>query len=142
MSSGIVVAVLVGLGIAFQVSIVGRVADDTSPLAVSMALQLSGVAVAAVWATGQGSWAEVLAIGRYWWWIPLGVCGWVLVGALGFSSSRIGVASTLALSVTAQLVAGLILDSVRDSNQPNVASVLGVALTLAGVALVLAGMAG
>jgi uncharacterized membrane protein YdcZ (DUF606 family) len=112
MSSGIVVAVLVGVGIALQVSIVGRAAGGTNPLAISLALQLSGVMVAAVWATSRGSWPEVLAIGRYWWWIPLGVGGWIVVAALGFAAHRIGVAPTLALSIAAQLVAGLIIDAV------------------------------
>lgn len=142
MGSGIVVAVLVGLGIALQVSIVGRAAGDTSPLAISFALQLSGVAVAAVWATSRGSWPDVLAIGRHWWWVPLGAGGWIVVAALGFASNRIGVVSTLALSVTAQLVAGLVADSVAGTGHVSVSSVLGAVLTISGVVLILTGTAG
>jgi transporter family-2 protein len=139
MSSGIVVAVLVGIGIAVQVSILGRSSADTSPLTISLALQLSGVAVAAVWATGRGTWTEVLTIPRHWWWIPLGAGGWALVAALGFAASRIGVASTLALSVTAQLVAGSIADAVSGTGNVSRTSVLGTAMAVAGVTLVLAG---
>jgi hypothetical protein len=50
MSSGYVVAGLVGIGIALQVAIVGRASNTAHPLAVSLALQVAGVAVAGAWA--------------------------------------------------------------------------------------------
>jgi len=136
MSSGVVVAVIIGVGIAVQVSVLGRSAGDTSPLATSLALQLSGVAVATVWATSRGTWSEVLAIGRHWWWMPLGVGGWILVAALGFASNKIGVAATLALSVAAQLVTGLLIDSTTGTQRLGVLPALGAALILGGAILI------
>jgi transporter family-2 protein len=138
MSSGVVVAVIIGIGIAVQVSVLGRTASDTNPLTVSLALQRSGVAVAAVWATSRGAWADVFAVGRYWWWIPLGAGGWILVAALGFASNKIGVAATLALSVAAQLVAGLLIDSATGTHRLSATPALGAALILGGAILVVA----
>ena len=136
MSGGIVVAVVVGVGIAIQVAILGRSVSDTNPLVVSLALQLSGVAVAAVWATSRGAWTDVVTVGRYWWWIPLGVVGWALVAALGFAANRIGIAPTLALSVTAQLVAGLLIDSASGTHRLGASAMLGAAMIVTGAVLV------
>jgi transporter family-2 protein len=138
MSSGVVLAVMIGIGIAVQVAVLGRTASDTNPLTVSLALQLSGVAVATVWATSRGAWADVFAVGRYWWWIPLGAGGWILVAALGFASNKIGVAATLALSVAAQLVAGLLVDSATGTHSLSAMQALGAALILCGAILVVA----
>lgn len=136
MSSGAVVAVVIGIGIAVQVAVLGRTANDTNPLTVSLALQVSGVAVATVWATSRGAWAEVVAVGRYWWWIPLGAGGWMLVAALGFASNKIGVASTLALSVAAQLLTGLLIDSATGTHHLSATPALGAALIVGGAILV------
>lgn len=137
MNPGFVVAVVVGLGIAVQVAVLGRSARDTDPLAVSLALQIAGVAVAAVWATGRGTWAAVLSIGQQWWCIPLGVAGWIVVAALGYAANRIGVAHTLGLSITAQLVAGLIIDGVTGQGQVRPIATLGAALMVGGATLML-----
>lgn len=137
MNSGIVVAVFVGVGIAVQVAVLGRSADDTDPLAVSLALQIAGVAVAAVWASGRGAWAAVLSIVAQWWWIPLGAAGWVVVAALGFAAARIGVAVTLVVSITAQLLAGVVIDVVAGHLQVRPATALGAALMIGGVTLLL-----
>lgn len=136
MSSGIVLALAIGVGIAVQVAVLGRTAGDANPLTVSFALQLAGVGVAAAWATSRGTWADVIAVGRYWWWIPLGAGGWILVAALGTASDRIGVASTLALSVAAQLLVALVIDSTAGTAPIGIQSTLGAALILGGVILV------
>jgi transporter family-2 protein len=136
MSSGIVLALVIGIGIAFQVSVLGRTASDANPLTVSLALQLAGVGVAAAWATSRGTWGDVIAIGRYWWWIPLGAGGWILVAALGLASDKIGVASTLALSVAAQLLAALVIDATAGTVHISIQTTLGAALVLGGVILV------
>jgi transporter family-2 protein len=133
MSSGYVVAGLVGVGIAVQVAIVGRASSSAHPLAISLALQVAGVAVAGVWATLNGAWSDVAGVARLWWWIPLGVGGWIVVAALGFAASRVGVATVLALSIGAQLIAGLAIDAAVGTNLVGTRSVLGVALVLSGV---------
>lgn len=136
MGSGFVVAVLIGAGIAIQVGVLGRSVTDTNPLAVSFALQISGVLAATAWATSRGVWVDVVSIGRNWWWIPLGVGGWVLVAALGFASSRIGVAPTLAISVAVQLLTALVIDTTTGSGQLGPRPLLGAAMVLGGAVLV------
>lgn len=136
MGSGLVIVVLVGIGIAVQVAVLGRTARETDPLAVAFALQISGVAVAAVWATTKGTWGDVLAIGRYWWWIPLGAGGWVVVAALGFAAERIGVAATVSVSVATQVLTAFAIDSSTGSGHVGARSVLGAALVLGGVIVV------
>lgn len=133
MSSGFIVAGLVGIGIAVQVAIVGRASVTAHPLAVSLALQIAGVAVAGTWATINGSWPDVATVARLWWWIPLGIGGWIVVAALGFAASRVGVAAVLALSVGAQLIAGLGIDAAIGTSLVGSRSFLGVALVLSGV---------
>ncbi len=133
MSSGYAVAGLVGIGIAVQVAIVGRASNTAHPLAVSLALQIAGVVVAGTWATINGSWSDVATVARQWWWIPLGIGGWIVVAALGFAASRIGVAAVLALSVGAQLIAGLVIDTTTGTNLVGVRSFLGAALVVSGV---------
>jgi uncharacterized membrane protein YdcZ (DUF606 family) len=133
MSSGYVVAGLVGIGIAIQVAIVGRASSSAHPLAISLALQIAGVVVAGVWATFNEAWSDVAGVARLWWWIPLGVGGWIVVAALGFAANRVGVAAVLALSIGAQLIAGLAIDAAVGTNLVGARSVLGVALVLSGV---------
>ena len=116
MSSGYIIAGLVGMGIALQVAIVGRASSTAHPLAVSLALQIAGVAVAGVWATSSGAWPDVASVTRLWWWIPLGVGGWIVVAALGFAAGRVGVGAALAISVGTQLVVGLGIDAYAGSN--------------------------
>ncbi len=133
MSSGYIVAGLVGIGIAVQVAIVGRATNTAHPLAVSLALQIAGVAVAGGWATINGSWSDVAAVARLWWWIPLGVGGWIVVAALGFAASRVGVAAVLALSVGTQLITGLGIDAAIGTSLVGSRSFLGVVLVVSGV---------
>lgn len=133
MNSGYVVAGLVGTGIAVQVAIVGRASGSAHPLAASLALQIAGVAVAGVWATFNGAWSDVASVVRLWWWIPLGIGGWIVVAALGFAANRVGVAAVLALSIGAQLIAGLGIDAVVGTNLVGARSFLGLVLVLSGV---------
>ncbi len=137
MGNGVVVAVAVGIGIAVQAAIIGRGASGSSPLGISFALQISGVAAATVWAISRGRWAEVTAVARQWWWVPLGLGGWVVVAGLAYASHRIGVAPTLGISVAAQLVTAIVIDSARTHHiGPSV--VLGSALVLGGVVVLAA----
>lgn len=136
MNSGHAVAVLVGMGIAVQVSILGRAAATAHPLTTSLTLQLVGVVFGAVWATGRGAWTDVLAIGRTWWSVPLGVGGLVLVAALGFAAGRIGAAATLALSVSVQLVVALALDRATGAADVDLRGIVGVGAIVVGCLLV------
>lgn len=111
MGSAILVAAAVGAAIAAQVGIIGRAAGRFDVLAISMILQVGGLAGAVVWMSARSGWGQLVSLGRTWWWLPLGIVGWVIVAGLGFASARIGVAAVLAVSVASQLVTGLAMDT-------------------------------
>lgn len=136
MRNAIVVAVLVGIAVAIQVSVVGRSSRTVHPLAISLALQGSGLVAGAVWATTQNAWAQVGSIGLSWWWLPIGAVGWIIVGALGFASGRIGVSATLAVVVTAQLTMGLLIDVASGEASLTLRQPLGAVVLVAGVLMV------
>lgn len=138
MGSAAVVAVIVGGAIAFQVFLVGRVSGDVHPLAISTTLQLSGVLVGMLWAAVRGAGAAVFRLTIAWWWLPLGALGWGIVAALGFSASRLGAATTLAIVVGAQLVAGLVLDQAAGRIAIGIRQPIGVAAVIAGMLLITA----
>ena len=89
--------------------------------------------VGGTWATITGSWSDVVTVARSWWWIPLGVAGWLIVAALGFAANRVGVAAVLGVSVTAQLTVGLAIDTVTGTSLVGSRPFIGVALALSGV---------
>lgn len=135
MGSALFVAVAVGIVIAVQVALLGDVTRRLHPLAVSLVLQAAGAVGGLLWAAATHAWADVVAVARSTWWVPLGVAGWLLVAALGYSSSRIGVVATLGVSVAVQLLAGLTFDVATGRMAFGPRPVLGVLLLAAGVAL-------
>ncbi|MEX1296690.1 MAG: DMT family transporter [Candidatus Limnocylindrales bacterium] len=136
MSVGILVALVTGVAIASQVAIVGRTSARVHPLAISFALQASGLLVGFGWVFWSRSWPSVGEVLRAWWWIPLGVVGWVVVAALGFSSARVGTGATLALAITAQVITGLTLDRLSGSFELGLPQIAGALLLVAGAVLV------
>jgi uncharacterized membrane protein YdcZ (DUF606 family) len=137
MGSAVLVAVVVGVAIAVQVALLGSASERLHPLGVSLALQLAGVFAGALWVTATNGWQVVLAAMRFWWWIPLGVLGWLLVAALGFASSRIGITATLGLSVAVQLLVGLGIDVTRGRVVLGARPLIGMLLLAGGVVLAL-----
>lgn len=133
---GVPVAVSVGLVIAVQAAVLSRASTQFPVLAVSLGLQISGVLVAAVWATSMDGWSSVVRVAGSWWWIPLGAAGWLVVAALGFASARLGVAPALAIVVVTQLGAGLVLDAVTDATMPTARQLAGVVVLGVGLLLV------
>jgi len=131
-SFSLAVPIVIGVTIAVQTAIVGASSASAPPLAVSLALMLGGVLVGGLWAAGFGHWDAVGGVVLRWWWLPLGIAGWVIVAALGWSAARLGVASALTMVVAAQLVAGLVLDAFGDGSV-SLRSVVGVLLVVAGV---------
>jgi uncharacterized membrane protein YdcZ (DUF606 family) len=133
---GAAVAVSVGLVIAVQAAVLSRASTQLSALAVSLGLQLSGVLVAAIWATTTHGWTSVVRVAGSWWWIPLGAAGWLVVAALGFAAARLGVAPALAIVVVTQLGAGLVLDAVTDATMPTGRQLAGIVVLGVGLLLV------
>lgn len=136
MRSGVVVAVFVGVAIAVQVAILGRASRYAHPLSISLALQAAGLIVGSVWVLARGSWDEVGSVAVQWWWIPVGALGWAIVAALGFASQRIGASTTVALVVSAQLIAGLVADRVTGDVALSIRHPLGISLLILGVVLI------
>jgi transporter family-2 protein len=136
MLSAVLVAVLTGVAIATQASVLGSAGRRINPLSVSLALQLSGVLVGLLWLAWSRSWGEVVDVARAWWWIPLGLLGLVVVAAIGYSGARLGALATLALLVAAQLVTGLLLDLRTGSVMLDWRQPLGILLVLGGTVLI------
>ena len=135
MGSGIGIAAGIGVAIAAQVAIISRASTDLRPLAVSLALQVSGVAAGVAWATAAGAWPDVYATARSWWWLPLGALGWGIVAALGLAGARLGVSVALAVVVAAQVAAGLAFDAAAGRIHLEPRHAAGVALLVAAVVL-------
>lgn len=135
MATAVLVTVLVGISIAVQTAVVGRFSSTVHPLAVSMSLMLAGVLAGGAWSSARGAWPQVLAITVRWWSLPLGVAGWAIVAALGWTAERLGVASALALVVAAQLTTALVIDGARGTVELSPRPLLGVFAMLAGVLL-------
>ena len=136
MGSAYAVAAAVGVGVAIQVMILGRSTGRFHPLVISVALQLSGLLAGTAWVVSQRAWSDAPTVLAQWWWLPLGVMGWLMVAALGFASGRIGVATTLALAVASQLVVGLGVDVRSGAASLGVRSIGGVVLLVTGLVLI------
>jgi uncharacterized membrane protein YdcZ (DUF606 family) len=137
MGRALLVAVAVGVGVAVQVALLGGAVRRLHPLAISLALQIAGVVAGALWVTAAGAWHDVLSTMRSWWWVPLGVAGWLVVAALGYASGRIGVTVTVGVSVAVQLLVGLGIDVARGHVAVAPRPLIGVLALTAGVVLVL-----
>lgn len=135
MGSTFAIAVGLGAAIAVQVAVLGRASADSHSLVVSLALQISGTLIGLIWMLHHQSWPVLVRVGLQWWWLPLGVLGWGVVGALGHVSARLGTGITLVVVVTAQLVAGLVIDLATGRVSPSVYQPVAVVLLVAGVLL-------
>jgi len=135
MGSAVVVSMCIGLAAAVQAAILGKAASELRTLSISLGLLLAGLVVAAAWATTQRAWGDVAETVSQWWWLPLGVLGWLIVGALGYSSARIGVAATLGMAVATQLAVGLAIDVHRDTIALGVRPLVGLGLLALGVVM-------
>lgn len=135
MNLAVFVALCVGTAIALQATAVGDATNVSHPLAVSLALLVSGLIVASAWATVHGAWPDVVAVAGHWWWLPLGVVGWGIVAALGWTVARIGVPAALAVVVGSQLTVALVIDLARGVTTAGWRSVAGVAFVMVGTTL-------
>jgi transporter family-2 protein len=138
MGVAVAVAIGVGLAIAVQVAIVGQASRAIHPLTVSLALQASGLLIGVGWAVWSRAWPQIAEVVVQWWWLPLGAVGLGVVAALGFSASRLGVSTTLAIVIAAQLLAGLLLDQFSGRIGIGLSESLGAALLIAGVLVLIA----
>lgn len=136
MPSAVAVALIVGSAIAVQVAIVGKASRALHPLVISLAPQVAGLIVGLGWLLWSRTWPQLPQVIGQWWWLPLGIVGWVVVAALGFSAARLGTSATLAIVIGAQLIVGLILDQAAGRLELGTPQVLGATLLVAGALLV------
>ena len=136
MPTEVVVALIVVSAIAVQVAIVGRASRALHPLVISLALQVAGLIVGLGWLLWSRTWPQLPQVIGQWWWLPLGIVGWIVVAALGFSAARLGTSATLAIVIGAQLIVGLILDQAAGRLELGAPQVLGATLLVAGAILV------
>jgi transporter family-2 protein len=110
MARGLVIAVIVGAGIAVQVRLLGRMSGDTGPLTVGLLVSAAGVAATLVAVAITSDWA---AIARAAWrpeWVAAGALGAAIVAGLGIAADRGGTIVALVGAIAGQLVVGAFLD--------------------------------
>lgn len=136
MGIAIVIAIALGVGIGAQVAILGRASATLAPLTISLGIQAAGLIAGAVWAMAARPWSGLGAVVTQWWWLPLGILGFGIVAALGFTADRLGVSITLAIVVAAQVITGLGIDRALGEVRLGVQHFGGVVLLVVGVLLV------
>lgn len=135
MAVAVLVALAVGVTIALQAAIIGRLSNTVPPLVISLSLLVTGILAGGVWVSLQNAWADVATVARQWWWLPLGAAGWLIVGALGWTSERLGVAQALALVIGAQFSMALVIDFARGTVMIGPRPLVGLVLIVAGTAV-------
>lgn len=135
MGSAIAVTIGAGIAVAVQVWALGSATRSADPLAVSFALQIAGGLLGAGWVLVRGTQADVGGVIMQWWWLPVGLVGWAIVGALGFAAARAGITTTLSILVAAQLITSLGIDRSLGEVELGPRHLLGVALLVFGAAL-------
>lgn len=134
--AAVLLTLVVGATIALQAATIGRLSKALNPLTISLSLLASGLIVGSVWASYHGAWHDVLTVAWRWWWLPLGTAGWLIVGALGWTSERLGVAHALALVIGAQLSTALVIDIARGTTAFGPRPIIGLLLIVVGTALI------
>jgi uncharacterized membrane protein YdcZ (DUF606 family) len=110
MVRGLILAVIVGAGIAVQVRLLGHVSGDAGPVVVGLLVSAAGTCAALATVAVTSDWASV---GRAGWrseWLAAGTLGVAIVAGLGIAAARGGTVVALAGSIAGQLVVGAVLD--------------------------------
>ncbi len=110
MARGIVVALVVGGGIALQVRLLGRVSGDAGPLVVGLLVSVAGAGATLLAVALTSDWGAVGRAAGQPHWIAAGVLGAAIVAGLGVAGARSGTTVALAGSIAGQLVVGAVLD--------------------------------
>lgn len=135
---GYPLAVLAGLLIAVQVTIMGRNAPRVGPFTVSLLVHVSGLVAALVVMFVRRGWSEAATAAAGPWWILPGVAGFLILSCLSLAAARVGAAVALALSVATQLGVGLMLDARLGVAPINLKASAGISLIAVGTYLVAA----
>jgi bacterial/archaeal transporter family-2 protein len=112
MSAGVVAALAVGVVVAIQAAVLGAYGDRLHPATLSMWAHLGGLVFAVI----------VVAIGRFGfgfstirsapWGALAGIAGFLIITGVSIAVNSIGVASTLAIVIAAQLALTFVFEAV------------------------------
>lgn len=138
MNNAVVLAVMAGVAVAFQITVntVGlRILGTGALIGISGATTgVAGLLVAMLLSKPQFTPGSVLCA------LASGILGAFIVGSITIAASRAGVAQTLSLVLASQLILGLAIDKTGllgpDFQEIGLLKVLGVALVLIGGILV------
>ncbi|HEX7706404.1 MAG TPA: DMT family transporter [Thermoanaerobaculia bacterium] len=142
MSSSIallVIAAIAGIAVALQGQFMG-VIDRTAGTRTSVFITygMGAMIAALLWLPRRTSLETIRQIPPYAW--SAGALGLIIVGGIGYAAPRLGLASTLVVTIAAQLVAALIIDHLglftAQQRPIDVARALGLFLTVLGAWLV------
>lgn len=137
MVTAVVVAVVTGLLVVGQTTLLGRAALRLHPLLVSVLVNLGGLLAGATWValrTRDGLPGDALgSVIAGWWWLLAGGLGWLVLGGLAAASARLGVGAALAVVVAAQVLGGVLVDARTGAVPLDVRGLLGALLVAAGV---------
>jgi uncharacterized membrane protein YdcZ (DUF606 family) len=110
MSRGLVLAVVVGAGIAVQVRLLGRMSGDAGPVVVGLLVSAAGVGATLLAVAITSDWAAVARAAGRPEWVAAGALGAAIVAGLGIAADRGGAVVALAGAIAGQLVVGAVLD--------------------------------
>ena len=138
MKLAVVIAVMVGVTVAFQASLTAAAQRTLGPATVvaisGFATGCTGLAVSLLWTKPEFS-ARMIVYAAV-----SGLLGAFILGGISFAAGQAGVARAFSLVIGSQLIAGLILDWIglfgAGEGGLSAFTVLGVALILAGGVLV------
>jgi bacterial/archaeal transporter family-2 protein len=138
----IIVAAVAGVAVSLQGQFMGTIDRLTGTLtSVFLTYGMGGLIAVLLWLGARGSLENVRQIPWYAW--SAGGLGVIIVGALGYSASRLGLSQTIIIAVAAQLVTAVLIDHfglfAASARPLDAARLAGVALTIGGAWLVVRG---
>lgn len=111
MTVGLIAAVIAGILIAVQTSLVGALGARMSPFVAAMWVHLGGLAFGVVGVLVSRIGFQVGALRQAPWGLLAGVAGMLLVTSVAVAVGGVGLASTLAVVTAVQLLVGFAIES-------------------------------
>ncbi|BDH45959.1 membrane protein [Salmonella enterica subsp. enterica serovar Choleraesuis] len=137
-ASALLIVISAGIGLVVQNLLMVRITQSASTILIAMLLNsLVGIVLFVALLSWRHGWAGFAELGRsiHWWSLLPGILGSFFVFASISGYRQLGAATTIALLVGSQLVAGLVLDIARHPGL-TLRALIG---PLAGVVLLVAG---
>lgn len=134
----LLIATLAGIAVALQGQAMGALNRGAgTAAAIALTYGSGGVLAVLYWLVRRPARVETSTLGYG---VLAGILGLVIVGGIGYAAPRLGLSRTLVLTVAAQLIAALMIETLglfgSVPRTVDTAKVAGIALTIAGVWLV------